>query len=289
MQCDLLSSCWVDNDIMAVYMNGKRKVIGVSAMLWFVMMGVGVGGIWLFTKQAGINPFGDSRILWALIGYIVLVQFAVAAIAILGGRAAKIIAAQTEEVAILFAGFSPKHFYFYNRPYLVMSVRGVNVVATWFYKAKRMIGTEPTGLLYVKIPHTNDIRLHATTRAEAPNGVATMAGWRCLDNGICLGPMRNASLDDAEKYVRRLAPETVAMVSDVAKFPYGVSILSNWHERMVGRAAALALANGDEHAVNDLDLQVRFSLDLGSDSVERLVGNAVAAAMLTAADINKTT
>lgn len=219
--------------------------------------------------------FGIEGIFLALGVFVALLCVIVFGVMRSFRRAQREIDEESRKLSQRFSSYSPKAFSFYNRSYLVMDFEGFRVIATWFFEAVPLKGRKPFGLLHVKIPRTKSIRIHATTGLHTRGSIAPIAGWRCLENGICLGKMLKTTQEDSEAIANQISSEAARLMSDTKRFPYGVSIISNLHERMVGKDAAMIMANGDESQADDLDLQIRFSFDLSDDGIHELVNNAI--------------
>lgn len=221
------------------------------------------------------TALGNDGMLWAFGAFAVLLCLIVLSVVRASRRAQREIDNESQKVLQRFSSFSPKTFTFYNRSYLVMAFEHFQMIVTWFFETGPVRKGKPFGLLHVKIPHTNGIRMYATTGLHTANVVAAIAGWHCLENGICLGKMLKTTREESEAIAKHISPEVAQLMSDTKRFPYGVSIISNLHERMVGKDAALLMADGDVSRSNDLDLQIRFSLDPSADATLELVKNAV--------------
>lgn len=227
------------------------------------------------TQISSAIPFGNEGIFLALGVFAALLFVIVLGVMRASRRAQREIDEESRRLLQRFSPLFPKVFTFYNRLYLVMDFEGFCVIVTWFFEAGPLKGRKPFGLLHVKIPRTNGIRIHATTGLHTRGSIAVVAGWHCLQNGICLGKMLKTTLDDSEAIAGHILPEAVRLMNDTKRFPYGVSIISSLHERMVGKNAAITMAGGDESQAENLDLQIRFSFDLSDEDIRELVKNAV--------------
>ena len=143
-------------------------------------------------------------------------------------------------------------------------------------------------LCRIKIPGTENRRLHCAVFSDAPNMTLRKAlGWTNPEPGFLLYKMKGQGEGEMLDVFSRLRTETRAKLRELADRGGSCGIASDWETVMIGKDNALRLLNGNQAALAWLDLQVKIPSNASREEFVSMLDTALAAADELAADLGE--